>query len=375
MFQKRRAPEARLRTTDLIRSEDIYQALFDDEAFAALPQKVAELGGGRSAMLFWVDRQGSITVLSHSYFTADFLSDYAVMVDQDPWVNPVKDQTFIVNRVLVLEEFVSDARFQQSGIYNEVVRKHGDDTFRCIGGKFQTGLGSAQVGVHRGKQSASFEREDAARLGARLGDVFQVLRVRGELAAARAEAAHGQTMIDAMGSASITVNREGRILKSNAIAEQVLRRGDGLVQRQGVLSALNPRDAAGLSKAIAKAAAAQEPSVQTASIESVTGAVTFLTVAPLRAAEGPTRALIIFQDPVIEDNSLALRLQSLFGLTRIEASIAIDIANGLTNADIVIKRGVSYNTVKTQMKTIGAKMGHLRQVEIAATVASLPRLA
>jgi len=182
-------------------------------------------------------------------------------------------------------------------------------------------------------------------------------------------------MIDAMGSASITVNREGRILKSNAIAEQVLRRGDGLVQRQGVLSALNPRDAAGLSKAIAKAAAAQEPSVQTASIESVTGAVTFLTVAPLRAAEGPTRALIIFQDPVIEDNSLALRLQSLFGLTRIEASIAIDIANGLTNADIVIKRGVSYNTVKTQMKTIGAKMGHLRQVEIAATVASLPRLA
>jgi DNA-binding CsgD family transcriptional regulator len=82
--------------------------------------------------------------------------------------------------------------------------------------------------------------------------------------------------------------------------------------------------------------------------------------------------MLIFRDPDVNDLTLTDRLRTLFGLSRSEAAIAIDLSLGRSTGDILAKRGVRPSTLKTQLESLTGKMGCARQSEVAAMVASLP---
>ena len=57
-----------------------------------------------------------------------------------------------------------------------------------------------------------------------------------------------------------------------------------------------------------------------------------------------------------------------------EADVAYMIADGRTTTEIAEARGVSINTIRTQMKEVFRKAGVRRQADLARLLFSMPRL-
>jgi DNA-binding CsgD family transcriptional regulator len=84
--------------------------------------------------------------------------------------------------------------------------------------------------------------------------------------------------------------------------------------------------------------------------------------------------LLVFRDPEQHDPTVGDRLKGLYHLSNAEADLAMGLAQGASLADTAERRGVRESTVRSQMKTLAAKMNRHRQGEIIAAVAALPPL-
>jgi DNA-binding CsgD family transcriptional regulator len=152
-------------------------------------------------------------------------------------------------------------------------------------------------------------------------------------------------------------------------AEAVFRRCDGLIVKTGRLAAAEYDAEKRLNCEIAQATLKRNPVATAVIVPGHSGAPRFLlTVTPLVARMGKPVALILFRDASKPDRSLPARLRMLFALSEAEACVAADLANGLAPGEIADDRGVSMNTLRTQMKSIHAKTGCRRQSEFVALV-------
>ncbi|HEX4198183.1 MAG TPA: hypothetical protein VHZ26_12140 [Caulobacteraceae bacterium] len=354
-------------------SAEIYEALFDDEALALLPNRLTASVDGRSSILQWVYRDGGWEALSYCYFTPEYMQIYGdTWAAQDPWTIASRRPSNL-NKVFLLEQSVPVAAFARSTIYNEFIRPIGDDTFHCLGVAFSTDWGDGIISVNRGRTAAAFGAAELAQLRRHANDVGRVLKVRGEIASARRDARAPQDAIDAIALPIMIVNAEGRLLAANAVADVVLNRMDGLAVRRGALAAIRHGDGAALQQAIVLATASANPRATSVVVSRGPEAPPYLvTVTPVARLSGAGRAMLIFRDPDVNDLTLTDRLRTLFGLSPSEAAIAIDLSLGRSTADILAKRGVRPSTLKTQLESLTGKMGCARQSEVAARVASLP---
>jgi DNA-binding CsgD family transcriptional regulator len=64
-------------------------------------------------------------------------------------------------------------------------------------------------------------------------------------------------------------------------------------------------------------------------------------------------------------------LQSVFGLTRCEALVAVELCTGATLRQIAARREIGIGTVRGQLKSIFIKTGTTRQPELVALLAKL----
>lgn len=354
------------------RTEDIYEALFDDEALACLPDLLCEVGRARSAMMLWRHIDGVSHSIAHNYFEPGWFAKYSEFADRDPY-RVFALQPANLNRLILPNEVISPKAFERTEIYNELIRKYADDTVYCMGTAIQSAWGAGTIGLHRGRKASAFDVRDGKRLERIAIHVERVLRARGEIATARRAAALSQGALDAVGLVAITVQSEGRIFHSNAAAEIVLQRADGLVAKNGKLTATHPQCAAKLQEALAQATAPSDPTASAVVVERGEDEPAYLvTITPLTGRIGASAALLLFRDPGVQDNSLTMRLYALFGLTNAEAAVAIDLAGGLPLADIARNRGVKVTTLRAQLKSIAVKTGCSRQSELVALLRRLP---
>ncbi|WP_136658067.1 hypothetical protein [Nitratireductor sp. XY-223] len=83
------------------------------------------------------------------------------------------------------------------------------------------------------------------------------------------------------------------------------------------------------------------------------------------------RLLMIIVDPDEEAYIEADVLQNVFGMTRSEAEVCLDIARGVAPAQIAAVRRVSVHTIRRQVKSAFMKTGTRRQPELAALIGRL----
>ncbi len=107
-----------------------------------------------------------------------------------------------------------------------------------------------------------------------------------------------------------------------------------------------------------------------------------LVLQPVSAAAGEARrfdwgrqgaVLAFLDDPDAGRGRQDPVLQQLYGLTAAEARVATLIADGEDVDGIARAQGVTVNTVRTQLKSVFAKMGVSRQLGVAQLVRSLPQ--
>jgi DNA-binding CsgD family transcriptional regulator len=235
--------------------------------------------------------------------------------------------------------------------------------------------GEGILGVHRGRTQPCFKVDDQAELAGVLRHFERVLLLRGELAAGRRAAANVQAVIDGLSVAVLSVKADLSVVTANSAAETVLKRGDGLTVRHGALSVLSPAVRTKLLDAVERATARANRSAAAMQVPRAKEAGSYLlNVAPLINGSGVAMALIVFRDPDSTDDTLTDRLRCLFSLTLAEAAIAVELSRGRSLDEIRRMRGVSLNTLKTQLKSLMSMMGCMRQAEVAGIVAALPTI-
>ncbi len=182
----------------------------------------------------------------------------------------------------------------------------------------------------------------------------------------------------------IVVDARGKVLAANRVAEDILRTGDALVERQGVLRAYQREDNERLAQVLAEATAVRsnpawsgcirlsrrsEKSAYTAMVSPLFDAV------DVRSTGRDRTALITITNPDQEHSSgLVKALQQAFGLTPAEAQTASLVGSGLSPQDAAEQRGLTVGTIRSELKSVFAKVGISRQSELASVVARLALL-
>ena len=176
-----------------------------------------------------------------------------------------------------------------------------------------------------------------------LPHIRQFVRVRQALAKAEAPRASLTQLLDNAFIGVLALDRQGRIAETNAHALRILRRSDGLIDRDGVLRACFPTDNATLQRLIANALPRWGQTASGGSMTIQRSSSRFpltlhISPVPHRADFGAQRvaALVLLVDPVERPQIDPACLATTFGLTRAESYIAAALAAGHSVRDIAV---------------------------------------
>lgn len=348
-------------------SVSIYDALWDDEAFASLPSQLAQSVGARSTTIGWHHIDGGTSVLAHSnYYSEEQLANYATnYAEADVWVMaalPADRRNIVWN----LDDLVEDKQYRTSRFFNDWIRGMGDDTYHCLGASVVGTHGAGIIGLHRGHGAERFDGGEVERLRSMMPGLSRMLSVRGRLQSATRSASKIASMLDAVNMVILGLTETGKLLHANKHGEAFLKRGDMLCMVRGAVRESGGYDAS-LRIALLQATCPTSPSAATVLLRNEVGERLIATVVPHRSPEGRRHAMLLAPAKTVT-GSLSERLRDAFQLTRAEAEIAIMIADGEDQQRISDLRSVSVETVRTQVKNILGKMGCNRQAKIAALV-------
>lgn len=356
-----------------ISAEEIYDALFDDAAFEALPKRIAGAIGARSAILGWIYPDGSQSFLgSCGYFSPenieDYLRDFAAT---DPWTaaaDPLTNPAGL-HRAVDMDEHVPSSVWVSSPLYNDFFRAIGDDTYRALAVPSQNRWGRGNIALHMGKGSKGFDPAAVHELDGMGRHIGRMLGLRARMNALELQLSASRSMLDHIPQAALLVSGTSQILHANAAAELLLAKGELLRSSDGHL-----RVAGGQSRQVRDAvAAALDPAEPrpTALLLQSSARPLLVTVIPMKVSAGNRQALLLARELLVPQEGISRLLQQLFQLTRAEAGVTSLLAGGATLQQIADARAVSVATVRAQFKAVAAKLGCSRQAEVVALVNGL----
>ena len=183
----------------------------------------------------------------------------------------------------------------------------------------------------------------------------------------------------------VQLDRGGRVLEANAPALGILRRSDGLLDRNGTLDAWLPADRSRLQRLVGRALPdflGEAPSGGSMTIQRPSGRSRLgLHVMPVgggMADFGARRvaALVLVVDPARRPRIDAARVAVTLGLTPSEGRMAALLAEGLKVNEIAAAQGWSENYVRWLVQQVYRKLGVSGQAALVRQVLAadaLPR--
>ena len=204
----------------------------------------------------------------------------------------------------------------------------------------------------------------------------QFVRIRQALAQAEALGASLTALLATPRIGVICLDQRGQIIEANDRAQALLRQGDGLSDRGGVLSARVPADRARLARLIAAA-------LPPASAPAVSGSMRLQRAAgrsPLVVHVKPmgirqpdfgaqrvaVQVLLVEPAPVAHIDPA--RVAATLGLTPRESQIAARLAAGQTVREIAAALGYTARSVRWYLHQIYHKQGLAGQVDLVRLV-------
>lgn len=355
-----------------IRSEEIYEALDGPEALAALNRRIATAIDAQSWIVGWIYKDGvQILPDATAEWSSDLLEEYARdYAHLDPWTQ-AQARDLRPNQVTDVSQLVPDRVWEGSVVYNEFIMPRGLDVFRALSVAAATELGMGCFAFHRGKRLGSFSDDHTRNLSGISRDLARMLGLMARIERAELRANANGAIANSVHSSILLVDNRGRILQANDAAINHLRAGDVVEDRAGRLEFRGP-SATAASAAVA-AASARTGVTSTSLLLAREGRPPLVaTFVPKSLPDGRRCALVWLSDSMIEGRRIEKQLYDLFGLTRAEALIAEQIASGFSPTEIAEVRDAALATVRSQIKSIYAKLGCTKQTEVCALLNRLP---
>lgn len=349
----------------------LYAAAVDAEEWPAALQRIIKLCGGAGATLELHDRRTRELLFFSDYGMPDdgvelYQKHYHTVCPRLPW-----GQRDPVGAPIYDYRFLSETEMRRLEFYEDFLATH--DYRYVVGGVVASERDRfGVVAVHRTRTAGHADDatiQTALRL---LPHVARALEVHRRLGAADALTDGLRGALEALTVGVVLLSERGDILEMNDEARRLCREPGALTAGRGGLVARDPRDNIRLQelrreggKCVIDAHGTQPLSILVAPLPRRPRAAWVL--------DGPDEATaaVFIQDPTRSPSLSEELLVDAYGLTPAETELARAMVEGANLSEEAERRGVSLNTVRTQLKRLRAKLGARSQVDLVLRLSRL----
>jgi DNA-binding CsgD family transcriptional regulator/PAS domain-containing protein len=289
----------------------------------------------------------------------------------DPFVNLPAGEVFTV------EEFVAPEEYYASDYYRQYVEPTG--VRHLMGADLGDKLGnSARLRFARVASRGNFgaaERQLCRRL---LPHIQQTIRLQARIARVESERALFAAAVDRMAVAAFILDQRARIRHRNQAAERLLAERRWLSVVDGQLQLLDSGDHRAFRDCLEEVMQAHlrgEPAFIRAlrlAGQEAPGTGMLLRPLPLVAApdggRNPSVAIFISDPSQPAEEASTTILMTLFGFTRAEARLSLQLANGASLDEACEHLHISRNTAKSHLSAVFSKTGVSRQTRLVQLI-------
>lgn len=352
-------------------SSSLYAAVFDDSGWQAATAAVRTALRSDHACLAFIDHKAGKDTVLHGECEPQYERLFFELININPFIPNMN--RLQPGRVLVDEQMAERAAFERSEFFNLWMRPQAQHSGMAMKVMSRDGIGG-YVMTNRGGRSDKYGSSDIKRLNAISNTVTHALALHGQFSARLLE--QNGRLLDGRGIGWMAVDPAGRIMWSNARAEELLERPElALKSRQGKLVLSQPRQMRQLQAAIRAASEGHGiPQIGSDMMATrlETGHAVALSIIPannlfiqgLPTLRGAYVAVMDLSDrlpPGFED-----RIRAMFDLTPMEAALAATLSSGQTLAEAALSRNISLTTVRSQLAQLFRKTGTSRQSQLVA---------
>ncbi len=358
----------------------LYEAALDDArwpaATALMEEAVGAVGNAvRVSEEYGADERLSFARVLYRGEPRDDLAReyYEVYYPHDE--GPRRHRTLPSGQLIHTHQLYTETELKTSVAYNEGwrrLRAQNGVTARFDGPdglRIAWGIGDPLGGGWESAQIRLIERL--------LPHVHRSVLIRQALAAADALGAGLAGLLNNDRIGVMQLDRGGRVLEANAPALEILRGGDGLLDRDGALDAVLPADRSRLRRLLGRALPGwwgEPPSGGSMTVQRPSGRSRLgLHVSPVGDSErdfGGHRvaALVLLVDPARRPRIDAKRVAVTLGLTPSEGRMAALLAEGLRVREIAAAAGWRESYVRWMIQQVYRKLGASGQVDLVRQV-------
>jgi DNA-binding CsgD family transcriptional regulator len=219
-----------------------------------------------------------------------------------------------------------------------------------------------------------------------LPHIQSAMEIRYALGMVEARATGAEAMANASRTATFLLTARGQVLHMNAAANAQLAEGDGLAVENGILVASSVRMRASL-KALLRDASQPSGWVGEQRVGASAGRAISLerglgqpplhllaSPVPYGQAGSSYAVLLLVSDPEKPVDVTDEMMRTYYGFTAAETEIANGLLTGYSLIEIAALRRVTVGTVRIQLKSLFAKTGTSRQVDLVRMLLALPQI-
>ena len=365
----------------------LYDAMLDDTRWPATSALINEACGLTSnALVIGEGPKDDIRVLSvglyargqrHTDVEREYLEVYHPIDERVPRLRQLPDSRFVhVTDLYTAEEL------KTSPTYNELLRRV----------QHQNSLNARLDGLDGSRMtwclgdpvaSESWGSSQIAMVTGLLPHIRQFVRVRQALVGAEARATTVTALLDNPRIGVLHLDRRGRILEGNDRARSILRRGDGLLDRNGMLRARAPADQVRLERLVGDALPASGAVAVSGSMVLRRSSVAppfVVHVKPVGIIPHPdygarhVAALVLIVEPGRQHRIDPGLVATALELTPAETQVAVWLAEGKSVGDMADATGHTKAAIYWHLQRIYQKHSLSRQADLVRLVLSLAEL-
>lgn len=274
-----------------------------------------------------------------------------------------------IDQVVTIDEFLGAENWLSSEFYQRFIGEGG--VRHGLGTNLVSENGTVcRVRLYRMPNEPAFTQADKDRLRDLLAHFGQALSLASRIERHQIQSELYEGALDQLHIASIVLDENEHVLRCNQVAQSLLDNSDGLKWAGKGVEPYYRNERSFLQELINSAS----PNAKVMSLSRASGKRKLGLVVksiPLRQeTEGKGRpAWVIFVcDPDAQTTAPREILRQVFDFTPSEATLAMELANGLSVEEAAELLGIRRNTARTHLRAIFAKAGVSRQAELVRLI-------
>jgi DNA-binding CsgD family transcriptional regulator len=348
---------------------NLYDAASEPNLWHPFLQQLAQITRADSAGL--LSHDAGVHTISHSWRIdpecARLHQEYYHSLDV--WAS--RGASFPAGSVRTSQSLCSLAELKSTEVYNDFMTRFGIEHGLFVVVAQNTGPCGGAVSLFRDSSSPEFQAAEEEMLCLLAGHLKRAFELYRQFAALKAQSVGLETALDMLSSGVIFLGTRGEVVFANRTASAVVSERDGLLASRSGLRAERPAESSLLEKTIREASCTSNghglSSGGTVLLSRRSRPPLHVLVSPIRnpAITSQAIAAIVFvTDPAKGQRPSQDILRTLFGLTPAECRVALLLGDGHSPREIGQLVGVSFNTVRSQIKSIFSKTNVKRQGEL-----------